>query len=108
MAIFKCKMCGGELSVAEEMKIVECDFCGTAQTVPSVMDENRQNLFNRANTLRMKGEFDKAEQIYEKIINGEKLSGKEKEHPMFILLHNFWSCIKEENLQASKICLKLP
>ena len=41
--------------------------------------------------------------IYEKIINGERLSGKEKEHPMFILLHNFWSTIKEENLQASKI-----
>lgn len=41
--------------------------------------------------------------IYEKIINGERLSGKEKEHPMFVLLHNFWSFIKEENLQASKI-----
>ena len=27
-----------------------------------------QNLFNRANILRMKSEFDKAEEIYEKII----------------------------------------
>ena len=41
--------------------------------------------------------------IYNKIINGERLSGKEKETPMFILLHNFWSQIKEEKLQASNI-----
>ncbi len=32
MAILKCKMCGGDLSVTEGMKIVECDFCGTTQT----------------------------------------------------------------------------
>ena len=43
------------------------------------------------------------QRIYEKIINGERLSGKEKEHPMFVLLHNFWSTIKQENLQASNI-----
>ena len=41
--------------------------------------------------------------IYSKIINGERLSGHEKQSPMFILLHNFWSQIKEENLQAANI-----
>ena len=41
--------------------------------------------------------------LYNKIINGERLSGHEKNTPMFILLHNFWSQIKEEKLQASKI-----
>lgn len=41
--------------------------------------------------------------IYNKIINGERLSGHEKAAPMFVLLHNFWSQIKEEKLQASKI-----
>ena len=41
--------------------------------------------------------------LYNKIINGERLSGKEKETPMFILLHNFWSQIKEEKLQAANI-----
>ena len=33
-------------------------------TVPSAKDENLQGLFNRANVLRLKCEFDKAEQIY--------------------------------------------
>lgn len=41
--------------------------------------------------------------IYNKIINGERLSGHEKASPMFVLLHNFWSQIKEESLQAANI-----
>ncbi len=41
--------------------------------------------------------------IYNKIINGERLSGHEKNTPMFRLLHNFWTQIKEEKLQASNI-----
>lgn len=45
----------------------------------------------------------KAQVIYNKILFGEKLSGKEKESAMFKLLHNFWSQIKEESLQASNL-----
>ncbi len=41
--------------------------------------------------------------LYTKIINGERLSGHEKNKPMFILLHDYWSKIKEQKLQASKI-----
>ena len=68
MAIYKCKMCSGELEVTEGVSVIECEYCGTKQTVPTAKDENLQGLFNRANTLRMKSEFDKAEQLYEKII----------------------------------------
>ena len=68
MALFKCKMCGGDLEINEGVTIAECEYCGTKQTVPKAMDENLQNLFNRANTLRIKSEFDKAEKLYEKII----------------------------------------
>lgn len=46
---------------------------------------------------------EKHAEIYSKIINGEKLSGHEKDTPMFILLHNFWSKIKEEKIQAASI-----
>lgn len=45
----------------------------------------------------------KQQDIYNKIIYGERLSGKEKEHPMFVLLHNFWTQIKEEQLKAANI-----
>ena len=68
MAIFKCKMCGGDLEISEGASIVECEYCGTKQTLPKAIDENLQTLFNRATTLRRKGEFDKAEKIYEKIV----------------------------------------
>ena len=39
MGIFKCKMCGGELNVNKGDKIVECEFCGTTQTVSTSDDE---------------------------------------------------------------------
>ncbi|MDO4478006.1 MAG: DUF6273 domain-containing protein [Lachnospiraceae bacterium] len=68
MAIFKCKMCGGSLEVQEGMTVCECEYCGTEQTLPSVKEEELQGLFNRANVLRMKSEFDKAADLYEKII----------------------------------------
>lgn len=71
MAIFKCKMCGGDLEVNEGATVFECDYCGTKQTVPSPKDENLKSLYNRANTLRMRAEFDKAEQIYERIIQAD-------------------------------------
>lgn len=68
MAFLKCKMCGGSLEIQDGMTTCECEYCGTIQTVPSDHDENVRNLFNRANILRIKAEFDKAEEMYEKIL----------------------------------------
>ena len=68
MAVYRCKMCGGDLSIVEGASYCTCEFCGTQQTIPTVKDEGLQNLFNRANLLRMKSEFDKAAEIYEKIL----------------------------------------
>ena len=68
MAILKCKMCGGDLNITAAEKIVECEFCGTTQTIPDGSDEKKTNLFNRANKLRSVSEFDKASGIYENII----------------------------------------
>ena len=39
MAVFKCKMCGGDLNITEADKVVECEYCGTTQTVPSADNE---------------------------------------------------------------------
>ena len=68
MSTFRCKMCGGSLEIPEGVSSCTCDYCGTKQTIPTVKDENIQGLFNRANVLRMKSEFDKASDIYEKIV----------------------------------------
>ena len=68
MAVYKCKMCGGDLNVTDESNVIECDYCGTVQTVPSADNEKKVALFNRANRLRLANEFDKAAGIYESII----------------------------------------
>ena len=68
MAVFKCKMCGGELEIQEGLTVCECEYCGTTQTIPSLDNEKKLNLFNRANRLRFNSEFDKAAAIYENII----------------------------------------
>ena len=61
-------MCGADLEITEGASIAKCAYCRTTQTVPKTVDDSLQNLFNRANALRMKGEFDKAEKLYERII----------------------------------------
>ena len=68
MSVYKCKMCGGDLSVEEGKTVTECEYCGTHQTVSSADDEKRMNLYNNANRLRLNHEFDKAELIYENIV----------------------------------------
>lgn len=68
MAVLKCKMCGGDLTITKDTKIVKCEFCGTIQTIPESNNEKKTNLFNRANRLRIASEFDRAAGIYESII----------------------------------------
>ncbi len=72
MAIFKCKMCGGSLDVTEGMTVCECEYCGTAQTLPKLNDEKKTNLYDRAGHLRRNNEFDKAGSVYEKILEEDR------------------------------------
>ena len=69
MAIYKCKMCGGALDVKDNETVAVCEYCGSKQTVPTRSSEVITNLFNRANNLRLKNEFDKAAEIYGKILD---------------------------------------
>lgn len=68
MAVFKCKMCGGNLDVQEGMTVCECEYCGSIQTIPQLDHEKKINLFTRANRLRIACEFDKASAVYESIV----------------------------------------
>ncbi len=74
---FKCKYCGGELNAVDGLKSVgKCKYCGSKQTLPKLENEKRANLFERANHLRRNNEFDKAEALYEQLLN-EDLSDPE-------------------------------
>ena len=73
MATLKCKMCGGDLIILEGQSVCECEYCGTKQTVPSVDNEKKLTLFNRAGRLLRSCEFDKAAGIFESIVAGSLL-----------------------------------
>ena len=72
MAVFKCKICGGTIEFNQGDTVGVCDSCGTKQTLPNVNDDAISSLYNRANTLRMKSEFDRAEELYNKIIASDE------------------------------------
>ena len=68
MTIYKCKMCGGNLQIEKGTTTCRCIYCDTLQTIAAVDDNKKTELFNRANTLRMNREFDRAAGVYESII----------------------------------------
>lgn len=68
MAVMKCKMCGGDLNVTEGVSVVECEYCGSRQTIPNQDSEKKLTLFARADRLRRACEFDKAAGVYESIV----------------------------------------
>lgn len=68
MAVFKCKMCGGDIAINEDKHIAMCEYCGSTMTLPKASDEQRLAAFNRGNHFRRAGEFDKAVQVYERMI----------------------------------------
>ena len=68
MAVFRGKMCGGDLVVNQE-SVAICEYCNTKQALPKLDDEKRIGLYDRANEMRLNNEFDKAMEIYEQILN---------------------------------------
>ena len=69
MAVFRCKMCGGTLEVVPGASVIECEYCGTRQTLPRLDEDKKANLYDRANHFRRNNEFDKAMGIYEQILD---------------------------------------
>ncbi|MCR4697580.1 MAG: TIR domain-containing protein [Lachnospiraceae bacterium] len=64
-AVLECKRCGGRLQSTGE-KIVYCEYCGSANVFTFV---DRFALYNQANYLRQRNEFDRAINVYENILN---------------------------------------
>lgn len=69
MAVLKCKMCGGALTINTGDTVAICEYCETRQTLPKLDDEKRVQLYDRANYFRQLNEFDKAMGIYEMILS---------------------------------------
>ena len=72
MSVFKCKMCGGSLEIIAGTTVVQCEYCGTKQTLPRLSDERIENLYDRANHFRRNNDYDKALNIYEQILSEDR------------------------------------
>lgn len=62
--IFKCKMCGADLDVKEGQTVCTCESCETMQTVPSMDNEEKINMFRRANEARFRCDYEAAANLY--------------------------------------------
>ena len=65
--VLKCKMCGGDIEVSQDMTVGKCLFCGSTMTLPRIDNDKKARLFNRANEYRLNNEFDKAYDAYKTI-----------------------------------------
>jgi tetratricopeptide (TPR) repeat protein len=72
MAIIKCKMCGGDIELSADKTVGTCEYCGSTMTFPKISDDQRAAAFNRGNHFRKLGEFDKALQVYERIVSEDE------------------------------------
>ena len=70
--VLKCKMCGGDIEVSQDMTVGICLYCGSTMTLPKVDNDKKARLFNRANQYRMECEFDKAYRVYEAILQEDE------------------------------------
>lgn len=81
--VFKCKMCGGDITQIEGKNIGKCEYCKSTMTLPNLDNERIVNLYNRANNYRLENNFDKAYEIYENIL---ELDGNQLEARWGLLL----------------------
>ncbi len=72
MAVLKCKMCGGDIEVSQDMTVGKCLYCGSTMTLPRIETERKARLFNRANEYRLNNEFDKAYEAYKTIVEEDE------------------------------------
>ncbi len=67
--VYKCKICGGSVTVTPKSRIAVCDYCGTKQVLPLFSDESAQLLYDRGNGYLRQNEYDKAETIFNQLLS---------------------------------------
>ena len=82
--------------------ICECYKKTTPQNEKAIKTIRSKYIFSHGSKFKLHLPDDYSA-LFAKIINGERLSGQEKNSSMFCLLHNLWTQIKQEKLQAGHI-----
>ena len=82
--------------------VCECYKKTSSKNAKAIKTIRSKYLFNADSKLKINLHPSDAE-LYAKLINGDRLSSHEKSKPIFLLLHNYWLRIKNENFQAADI-----
>lgn len=62
---YGCKRCGGKLKIVDNnLTIFKCEFCQTLQAIPRLNTKKKLQMFERANRLRSRCEFDTATSVF--------------------------------------------
>lgn len=69
MMTYKCKICGGDVSIDLTTGIAICDYCGTKQSLPRFTDDSSKLLYERGNNYLLHNEYDKAENIFNQLLS---------------------------------------
>lgn len=67
LVAMKCPICGGEVKLDPDMKMGECEYCGSPVVIPKNM-EKIGNLYNLATFYRQNNEFDRSIETYKDIL----------------------------------------
>lgn len=68
MQVFKCKICGGDVSVDRATGIAVCEYCGTKQVLPQFSDNSSKRLYESGHHYLQNGEYDKAEAVFNQLL----------------------------------------
>ena len=98
--IIKCKMCGGDIEISQDMTVGTCRYCGSTMTLPRIESEKKARLFNRANEYRLNNEFDKAYDAYRSIVDEDE---QEAEAYWGMLLSEYGVEYVEDNRTGKRI-----
>ncbi len=65
---YKCKICGGAISLDQMAGIAICDYCGTKQALPLFTDDSERLLYESGNNYLLHSEYDKAENVFNQLL----------------------------------------
>ena len=70
--VYRCKICGGSLTIDPDKSVCTCEYCGSVQTYPRVDEEKINRLISRADSYRREFLYDNAIELYNRILDEEK------------------------------------
>lgn len=100
MSILKCKYCGNDIEISEQVSTTLCPTCQNNVSVPILNSEKKLSLYNIATRLRFIGDYNKALKVYSTIKN----SFDEVEVYIGLILVKYGIMYQDNKLICNVVC----